>query len=92
MLMLSLVVDLTNRLRKGTNKATGKFRFNKNKKSINLDAVKRFTGLTNRSSIYAIGSSIHSKGLRQTLAFTNAIKEFRLDLDLDNIIAKEITK
>ena len=82
----------TNRLKKGTNKATGKFRFDRNKKSINLDAVKRFTGLTNKSSVYAVGASIHSKGLKQTLAFTNAIKEFKTDLDLGNIIATEITK
>ena len=82
----------TNRLNKGTHKTTGKFNFNKNKKSINLDAVKRFTGLTNRSSIFAIGASIHSKGLKQTLAFTDAIKDFKEDLDLGNIIATEIIK
>ena len=80
----------TDRLGKGTHKTTGRFNFNKSKKSINLDAVKRFTGLTNKSSIFAIGTSIHSKGIKQTLAFTNAIKEFKLDLDLDNIISKQL--
>lgn len=82
----------TNRLGKGTHSTTGRFNFNSNKKSINLDAVKRFTGLTNKSAVYAIGASIHSKGLKKTLAFTNAIKDFKLDLDLSNIITKEIIK
>ena len=69
---------------------TGKFRFKG--MNINQAAVKRFAGNVNKSGRYAIGRSIATRGLEQTLAFTNAIKEFKLDLDLSNIITKEIIK
>ena len=71
-------------------KSTGRFRFKG--MNINQDAVKRFAGNVSKSGRYAIGRSIATRGLEQTLVFTNAIKEFKLDLDLSNIITKEITK
>jgi len=71
-------------------KNTGKFKFKG--RNINQDAVKRFAGNVNKGVRFVIGRSIATRGLQQTLAFTNAIKEFKTDLDLGNIIATEITK